>query len=280
MPELPEVETIARGLQPLLPGRRIGSVEVLHADVLREPPDDFERALRGRLFIGVGRHGKNLALELDPPGTLWVNLGMTGRLLAVLPDRPAPSSPPTHPALRFELEGGGTLVYDDVRRFGSVEHLAPPETEARIGRLGPEPLAPDFGPDALAAKLSRSRSPVRSWLLDQRKVSGVGNIYANEALHRAGIHPARPARSVRPAEAAELHRELRDVLEEAVESRGTTLRDYRDATGERGRFGSLLRVYGREGEPCTACGSPIRRIVFGSRSAFLCPRCQPGPDTG
>ncbi len=270
------METIARGLRKVLPGRRVVDVDVVHADVLREERADFLQKVRGRRFEGAGRRGKNLLLPLQPPGVLWINLGMTGRLLPLLPDAEI-SSRPTHPALRFELDGGGALVYDDVRRFGSVELLAPDEAAARGRRLGPEPLEEDFGARELREGLARSRSPVRSWLLDQRKVAGVGNIYANESLHRAGIHPARPARSIEADEARALHRSIREVLQDAVEARGTTLRDYRDASGEEGRFRSSLRVYAREGEPCPACGTSIRRIVFGNRSAFLCPGCQPPP---
>ena len=163
-----------------------------------------------------------------------------------------------------------------MRRFGSLEVLAPAAWRERAAALGPEPLDGDWDPERLGRDLAASRSPVRSWLLDQRKVAGVGNIYANEALHRAGLHPRRPARSLSGAEVEALHGALRAVLEEAIHARGTTIRDYRDAAGRSGTFARELRVYGREDEPCRGCGTPIRRIVFGGRSAFLCPRCQPG----
>ncbi|MBW3534064.1 MAG: bifunctional DNA-formamidopyrimidine glycosylase/DNA-(apurinic or apyrimidinic site) lyase, partial [Gemmatimonadetes bacterium] len=250
---------------------------VLHADVLAEPPDAFAERLRGRRVADVGRRGKNVVFHLEGGGVLLVNLGMTGRLLTVAAGG---ASTATHPALRFALEGGRTLVYDDVRRFGRVEALDAAGWAERSAALGPEPLDPGFTAADLAAGLSRSRSPVRSWLLDQRRVAGVGNIYANEALHRAGVHPARPADSLSREEARALHRALRAVLREAIRARGTTLRDYRTAEGGRGGYGVRLRVYGRDGEPCPRCNSAVERLVFANRSAFLCPRCQPGAEPG
>lgn len=272
MPELPEAETIAAGLRRSVAGARIEGVEVLHADVLAEPPDAFAERLRGRRIAEVGRRGKNVVIHLEDGGVLLVNLGMTGRLLPVAAGSPSPA---THPALRFALDRGRTLVYDDVRRFGRVESLDAEAWAERSAALGPEPLGRGFTAADLAASLSRSRSPVRSWLLDQRRVAGVGNIYANEALHRAGIHPARPADSLSREDAVALHRALRTVLREAIRARGTTLRDYRTAEGGRGGFSVRLRVYGREGEPCPRCKSVVERLVLANRSAFLCPRCQP-----
>jgi formamidopyrimidine-DNA glycosylase len=275
MPELPEAETIARGLTNLVTGREIQDVKVLHADVLTETPAAFRRCARGRTFRGVGRRGKKVVLQLDGGRVLLVNLGMTGRLLPLLPGGPPPLFDPTHPALRFQLKGGGTLVFDDIRRFGTVECLTDAEWAERSEALGPEPLGADFTPKSLADGLSRSRSPVRSWLLDQRNVAGVGNIYANEALWRAQVHPQRPANRVGRPAAARLHQALRDVLDEAIHAKGTTLRDYRTADGQSGSFAFSLSAYGRDGEPCPRCGTPIDRIVFGNRSAFLCRSCQP-----
>lgn len=270
MPELPEAETIAAGLREAVVGATVEDIEVLHADVLREPADAFRERVAGRRIAGVGRRGKNVVLELVGGGVVLVNLGMTGRLL---PD----GGGATHPALRFALDDGRTLTYDDVRRFGCVEALDPAAWRERSAALGPEPLAPRFTAARLAEGLARSRSPVRSWLLDQRRIAGVGNIYANEALHRARVHPARPADSLDADEAAALHRGLRRVLREAIRARGTTLRDYRTAEGGRGGYAVRLRVYGRDGEPCPRCKTPVERLVFGNRSAFLCPRCQPAP---
>ncbi|MDT8368285.1 MAG: bifunctional DNA-formamidopyrimidine glycosylase/DNA-(apurinic or apyrimidinic site) lyase [Longimicrobiales bacterium] len=284
MPELPEAETLARGLRPLLPGSRIERTRVLHADVLRQPERDFRDAVRHRTITAVERRAKKIVLALDDGAVfLIVNLGMTGGLFPLGgtpeggegPERFA--RPPTHPAIRFHFEDRRALVYHDIRRFGSVEALDPDAWAARSEAIGPEPLADDFTPDRLHAGLSRSRSPVRNWLLDQRRIAGVGNIYASEACFRARLHPARPAASVTPTEAARLHAGLREVLSDAIEHGGTTLRDYRNAEGRPGLFGSLLQVYGRDGEPCTACGATLERSVFGARSAFHCPSCQPRP---
>ena len=270
MPELPEVETIVRGLRPALPGKTIEHLRVLHPDVLRQPPRDFSARLRGRVFESVHRRGKNIVLYLTEGVILVVNLGMTGRLVWARDEART-----THPAVRFTLSVGPVLVYDDVRRFGALEVMDEAEWALRDRRLGPEPLSSIFTGRRLHADLSRSISPIRSWLLDQRRVAGVGNIYANEALHLAGIHPRRPAKSVTEGEAHKLHRALRRTLRRAVENRGTTLRDYRDTSGNPGDNAAHLRVYGRGQEPCLRCSTRICRLVFGNRAAFYCPRCQP-----
>ena len=274
MPELPEAETIVRGLRPALVGRTISATQVLHADVLREATSGFSRKVKGREIVSVGRRGKNVVMRLSGDRVLAVNLGMTGRLL---PSGGYVGDPDAsrHPAVRFGLDDGETLVFDDTRRFGTVECLSGDEWRGRSDRMGPEPLEASFTPDDLWAGLKASRSPVRSWLLDQRRIAGVGNIYANEALFLAGIHPQRAAKSVVRHEATALHGGLRDVLENAIDAGGTTLRDYRDASGGEGQYARRLLVYGRDGEPCTRCGAEVRRIVFGGRSAFHCPTCQP-----
>lgn len=283
MPELPEAETIAAGLRRRVVGRTIAQVRVVHADVLRTDPTDFRGCVRRRTVDGVERRGKNVLLHLGAPGgepadaarVMVVNLGMTGRLLPWEEGRGAGSVGATHPALHFRFAGGGGLIYDDVRRFGAVECLEPEAWAERSRALGPEPLAADFQAGELAETLARSRSPVRSWLLDQRRIAGVGNIYANEALHVAGIHPRRPASSLDRDEAIALHRALRRVLEAAVRAGGTTIRDYRDAEGRSGSYARRLAVYGREGAACPRCGGTVERIVFGNRSAFVCTTCQP-----
>ena len=289
MPELPEAETIARGLRPLLEGRTFEGVEVIHPDLLRQSPEAFAAALVGRRIHAVGRRGKNVVLHLvqwhervtgsepSPPaageesttaGALVVHLGMTGRL------DPDPGPSPGHLGVRFLLDGA-ILAYRDVRRFGELIHREPAEYLRWSSELGPEPLAPRFTARWLEAALTRSRSPVRSWLLDQRRIAGIGNIYALEALHRARIHPARPGRSLAPKEVRRLHRGLRAVLREAIHGGGTTIRDYRAADGSTGGHARALRVYGREGLPCPRCRMAVERAVFGNRSAFFCPRCQP-----
>ncbi len=270
MPELPEVETIVRGLNPALPGKTIEHVQILHADVLRQPPEDFSALLRGQAFESLHRRGKNIVAHLTEGVVLVVNLGMTGRLVLARDERRM-----THPAVRFTMSAGPLLVYDDVRRFGALEAIDEAEWAVRDRHLGPEPLSSSFTARQLHTDLSRSISPIRSWLLDQRRMAGVGNIYANEALHLAGIHPQRSARSVTGGEARRLHRALRRTLRSAVENRGTTLRNYTDPSGNPGDNATRLRVYGRDREPCLRCSTRICRLVFGNRTAFFCPSCQP-----
>ena len=272
MPELPEAETIARGLNGFLPGRVVSSVAVLREDVVDGPPRRFAEAVAGKRFGTTGRRGKNVVLTFDDAARVVVNLGMTGRLVPGSDTSPGPGS--THPAVLFRFTDGGSLTYDDVRRFGRLTHLPASAWTRWSRRLGPEPLARSFTGARLHRILSRSRSPVRSLLLDQRKIAGVGNIYAVEACWFAGIHPRTPANTIDSAAAARLHRSLRRVLRQAVRAGGTTLRNYRAPDGNEGRFRRALHAYGREGQPCFRCRRGIERIVFGGRSAFVCPRCQ------
>lgn len=276
MPELPEAETIVRGLRSAVVGERIRRTRVLRPDVLRGSRRAFGARLRGRRIVGVDRRGKNVIHRMDDGSVLAVNLGMTGRLLP-FPEPPRGPARPTHPAVRLSFDSGGTLIFDDQRRFGTVERMSAEAWERKSARMGPEPLDPSFTGEDLRRALARSRSPVRSWLLDQRRIAGVGNIYAAEALHLAGIHPARRADRITAPEARRLHESLRRVLRAAIHEGGTTIRDYRNAEGRTGTYVRRLHVYGREGEPCPACGTPVLRIVFSNRSAFFCPTCQPGP---
>jgi len=283
MPELPEAETIVRGLQAPLTGQRLTAAEVLYSDVVEEGPA-LRRGLEGSRVRRVHRRGKNVILDLEPAvGTgsrLVVNLGMSGRLL--LREKGDASPPPTHPGLRvavIDAEGSptGWLIYHDPRRFGRIRLLSASAFQAWSRTLGPEPLSPQFRSADLREGLQRSRSPIRTWLLDQRRVAGVGNIYANEALFLAGIHPETPACKVPVERVPGLLRALKKVLRDAISAQGTTLRDYRTAQGWEGSYGTALRVYGRESLPCPRCWTPVLRCVFGNRSAFLCPRCQPEP---
>ncbi len=271
MPELPEVETVVRTLRGPLVGRRISRTQVMRPDVVAGGPARLARALRDRRIERLERRAKNILVGLDDGRLLRVHLGMTGKLLHFPRGARALSA---HACVRLRLEGGGSVVYDDVRRFGGLEVLDGAAWLARERRLGPEPLDPAYGPAHLHEALLRSRSPVRSWLLDGRRVAGVGNIYANEGLFLAGVHPTRLANSLTEAEAEALHAGLRATLTRAVELGGTTLRDYVDGDGNRGRYAENLSVYGREGLPCPACGGSIERITFGGRSAFVCPGCQ------
>jgi formamidopyrimidine-DNA glycosylase len=224
----------------------------------------------------VDRRGKNVIIGLDNDSVIAVNLGMTGRLLP-FPVAPRGASAAGHPAVRFHFRGGGVLIFDDTRRFGTVECLTASEWAERSDRMGPEPLAATYSSRDLHRALGTSRSPVRSWLLDQRRIAGIGNIYANEALYLAGVHPQAQARQLTQPEAVRLHRSIRRVLRNAIRAGGTTIRDYRTATGEEGQYARRLFVYGRDDEPCVKCQTSIERIVFGNRSAFYCPGCQPAP---
>ena len=272
MPELPEAETIVRDLQRRVTGRRIESVKVHKADVLsRSTPEQFRRRLKGRRIESVGRRAKNIIIRLDADLVLVINLGMTGRTVSSDAVRAGELK---HVAVRFLLDDGREILYDDARRFGRLELFTATQWAERDAHFGVEPLSPEFTAEQLFAGLKQSRVPVRNWLLDQARIAGVGNIYANEALYRAGIRPSRRSNLITRAEAARLRDTIRDVLSEAIAKRGTTLSDYRDASGEEGGFQPLLQVYGREGEPCPRCGSTIRRTVITNRSAFYCPKCQ------
>lgn len=276
MPELPEAETIARDLHERIVGARIAEVRIIHQDVLGRGlrPDHFRAELTGKHFTGVRRRAKKVLLEVEGDLTIVVNLGMTGRL--IVSDSPR-AGEFRHVAIRFDLADGRALLYDDIRRFGSLELHDPESLARRLADLGVEPLSDEFTGELLHELASRSRTPIRNWLLDQRRVAGIGNIYAVEALWHSRIHPARPANSLTTREAGELRDALRRVLQESIDARGTTISDYRDSSGEAGAYSARLKVYGREGEPCPRCGTAIERIVLSNRSAFFCPKCQPAP---
>ena len=269
MPELPEVETIVRDLDLLVRGATIEGVEVLRPDLLRGDPAEFVAGLRRRRIETITRRAKNIVIGLGAD-RLVVNLGMTGNLLALPPGVPLP----TYAGVRFDLSGGRVMAYRDVRRFGRLELLSEEAWAARDAALGVEPLSDEFT-GAMLHRLTRASGvAIKVWLMDQKRVVGVGNIYASEALWRARINPRRRADSLTRPRAARLVDGIRAVLGEAIEFRGTTLLDYRDASGEEGSFADRLRVYDRAGSPCLNCGTVIRRIVQGGRSTFFCPNCQ------
>ena len=274
MPELPEVETIRRGLSRRAVGRPIRRVEVREVR-LRTPLDAaaLEGSLVGRRIASVGRRSKYLLFQLDDGQTLVIHLGMTGGI--VLEPARVPPAPHTHVIL--ELDGGDQLRFADPRRFGMLfvlPHAEALATDARLANLGPEPLSADFDLGYLAQRARRVRKPVKNFLLDPSVVAGVGNIYACETLYRAGIHPRTPAGRLRLPRLQRLRRSLVVVLGEAVRAGGTTLQDYRDAAGRRGAYQFRLRVYGREGQRCRKCHHPVRRVVQAGRSTFYCPGCQ------
>jgi formamidopyrimidine-DNA glycosylase len=278
MPELPEVETIVRGLAPLVRGRRIEAVwwsgEGLHLG--RKVDLRGLRAVAvGRAIAGVRRRGKYILVDVDedgrrpgPDAGIIIHLGMTGRL-RVQP-KSAARVPHTHVVLA--LAGGDELRFVDARRFGWVTPGRPMAGDPALAALGPDPLT-ELDASALAAALAATRAPIKAFLLDQRRIAGLGNIYVAEALFRVGAHPATPARRL-ARRAGEVLEAVRAVLESGIARRGTTLRDYVDVDGERGDNAAALLVYGREGEPCFRCSSPIRRRVDSGRATFFCPRCQ------
>lgn len=261
MPELPEVETVVRSLRPAIVGRRILNVEFGQLRVLIGSPHETAQALAGRRIRSIERHGKFIAIRLDR-GYLVVHLGMTGKLL-VNADR----TKWTHVVFAFDR---GTMIYDDPRQFGRVEYSL--ELPERVAALGPEPL--EVSLEDFARRVRERRSSIKAVLLNQAVVRGVGNIYADEALFRAGIHPRRIAASLGKPRIAKLYDAMREVLAEAIESRGSSVSNYVDAEGRKGAFQLSHRVYQRTGEPCIVCGAKIRRMVLAQRGTHYCARCQ------
>src|SRR5580704_8087236 len=271
MPELPEVETIVRGLDPLVRRRRIEAVwwsgQGLHLG--RKVDLRGLRAVTvGRAIAGVRRRGKYILVDVGRQEGVILHLGMTGRL-RVQP-KTAPRVPHTH--VVFALAGGDELRFVDARRFGWVTPGRPIARDPALAALGPDPLT-ELDAPALAAALAAARTPIKAFLLDQRRIAGLGNIYVAEALFRVGAHPTTPAKRL-ARRAGELLAAVRAALEGGIAHRGTSLRDYVDVDGERGDNLAALLVYGREGEPCFQCGALIRRRVDSGRATFFCPRCQ------
>jgi formamidopyrimidine-DNA glycosylase len=277
MPELPEVETIVRDLRPALVGHRFTAATLSHADVLRGVgPDDLVAGLTGARVTEVTRRAKHAVLRLETaagPRRFVVQPGMSGALL--VPDGPLAPAEAKYAVLRAPLDDGRELVYRDVRRLGTLLLLDAAEWAAYDAALGPEPLDPAFTPEHMIERFRRSRQAIKKVLMDQRFLVGVGNIYANEALFSSGIDPSRPADRVTPDEYRRLHGEVVRILEAAIASKGTTFRDYRTGTGDRGNFQFELLVYGREGEPCRVCGTRLTGThLIDQRISVLCHRCQ------
>ena len=274
MPELPEVETIARDLQRRVAGATISGVEVSKPDVLRVVgAAALRKRTVGATIERCWRRAKLVILDLSTADRLVVSLRFTGALL--VDDGSLSDEDRRYSTVRWTLRDGRTLHYREVRRLGTVSLMRPKQFDAYVTRLGVEPLEPEFTPDLLFTLLRASRQAVKKRIMDQTAVVGVGNIYANEALWRSGIDPSRASRSVTRAESDRLHRDIIAVLRDALENRGTSFRDYRDSAGERGGFGARLAVYGREGQPCHRCGA---RLVgtheIDGRATVLCARCQ------
>ena len=276
MPELPEVETVCRGLAPHLVGRVFTRVEQRRADLRVPFPEAFPERLTGRRVTAVRRRAKYILIELDDGMVLVAHLGMSGRM-TVHANGAWPAADP-HDHVVFHIDSGARVVFNDVRRFGLMDLVAADgiEDHPLFAGLGLEPLDNSFnGPD-LAARLASKRTPIKAALLDQRVVAGIGNIYACEALFRARLSPRRQAYTVQGGRAERLASAVRRVLNEALAAGGSSLRDFVQASGELGYFQHCFAVYDREGEPCPGCdcGGAVRRIVQSGRSTFFCPRRQ------
>jgi formamidopyrimidine-DNA glycosylase len=274
MPELPEVETVRRGLALRISGRRILRAELRRPDLRRPFPPALAKRLDGARIGALGRRGKYILIELDSDGLLLLHLGMSGRL--TVGSGGLPSAPHDHVVLT--LDDGTSVRFNDPRRFGLIDYLkrGGEAQHPLLAGLGPEPLEPDFNGAYLSAALAGKLTPIKTALLDQRIVAGLGNIYACEALFRAGLSPRRLANSIRLARAARLADAIQSVLTEAIAAGGSSLRDYVQADGALGYFQHHWAVYGHEGDPCPGCdcGGGVRRIVQSGRSTFFCAKRQ------
>jgi formamidopyrimidine-DNA glycosylase len=281
MPELPEVETIRRQLAPHMEGRRLTELEVLDPRWC-EPaaPAEMADAVRGRGIERVERRGKYFVVRLEDEVALVMHLRMTGNLLLV-PSRGAEEARP-HLRARLVLDDGNAVLFCDQRRFGTGIVLLgdAPLEDYFAARLGVEPLGPDFTAEALRALAAGRRVPVKAFLLSQERIAGVGNIYADEALFRARIHPLRPVGTLKRAQIAALRDAVVDSLTAGIDARGATIDDFRHADGARGSFQDRFLVHLREGEPCGRCGATIRKLRAAGRGTYVCPRCQRTPRKG
>jgi formamidopyrimidine-DNA glycosylase len=275
MPELPEVETIRRQLAPALEGRRLESVRVLDPRWCEPaPPEAIEDALPGREIERVGRRGKYLILSLEDDVHLVMHLRMTGNLLLT-----EDAEDPPHLRVDMGLDDGERLRFVDVRRFGTGDVLLGSDALADYfdSRLGVEPLSPDFTAEALRALARGRKQPVKAFLLNQERIAGVGNIYADEALFRARIHPLRQVGTLRRPQIEALRAAVVESLELGIDSKGASIDDYRHVDGARGSFQDRFLVYSRAGEPCVRCGTPIQKLRAAGRGTYVCPNCQRRP---
>lgn len=280
MPELPEVETVRRGLLPAMEGRRILHAAVNRPDLRWPLPEGMAQRLTGARVERLRRRSKYILADLDQGESLLIHLGMSGRMLvsggevgAFYRDHPATQK---HDHVVLQMEGGARVTFNDARRFGAMDLVRTDREAAHwlLAGLGPEPFGNGFHEAYLIERMKVRNSPIKTVLLDQHVVAGLGNIYVSEVLFRAGIDPRRLASRVAARRIAALVPIVRDVLSEAIEAGGSSLRDHRRADGELGYFQHSFRVYDREGEPCPQCGTAIRRIVQSGRSSFFCPACQ------
>lgn len=277
MPELPEVETVKRSLEPLVKGKQIEDVEVLCAKIIKNiEPAAFKEKVRGRMIIGVERRGKYLLFQLDRGLTLVIHLRMTGQLTVC--DREFPLSKHTH--VLFHLSSGEDWRFTDMRKFGLI-YLVPTgcwETIKGLQGLGYEPLSPEFTLESLSKLVAGKKGILKAFLLDQSQIAGIGNIYADEILYEARLHPQREVKSLQTQELKRLYQAIRLKIAEGIKYRGTSLRDYVDGRGQKGGFQEKLMVYSHRGEPCARCGTQLQRIVVAGRGTVFCPHCQQPTD--
>ena len=282
MPELPEVETVRAGLLPVMQGRVIQTATVNRPDLRFALPERMAARLTGARVLALRRRSKYILVDLSSGETLLIHLGMSGRMLVSGVTQGsfhhAHPMPEKHDHVIFDMEGGARVTFNDARRFGAMDLMATVSADAHklLRDIGPEPLGNAFNQNHLAARLSGRAMPIKSALLDQKIVAGLGNIYVSEALFRAGIDPRRACGDLAAQELETLVRVIRDVLIEAIAAGGSSLKDYRQADGELGYFQHSFRAYGHEGDPCATegCKGHIQRIVQSGRSTFFCPTCQ------
>jgi formamidopyrimidine-DNA glycosylase len=264
MPELPEVQTVVDTISPRVIGQRIRAIQHLRADIVRPCGFDLASVLIGRTIEGLARRGKRIVFTLDSGDRFYIHLGMTGQLTTDGPETEL--KPHTH----LILDIGRQLRFRDARRFGGIFWLG--QGEQVPDTMGPEPLR--MTARQLATRLAKTARPIKNALMDQRVIAGLGNIYVDESLFAARIHPLTPARALTPQQVANLSKVIKLTLRRAIRHRGSTLRDYVDANGSSGRYQNLHKVYARAGAPCRACRTPIERIILGGRSTHFCPKCQ------
>ncbi len=267
MPELPEVETIARDLQKTILNKVIRCVDVHDPFVVKQSKTDFIKRLNKQGIDAITRRGKALAIHLSSGEFFIVQVMMTGQLVFnATPDR--------HTRVVFDFTDGSKLLYNDQRRFGHLQVVKNLEEVKHFQILGPEPFSKEFNDEYLCQQLKKSRRPIKTLLLDHTMVAGIGNIYACEILFRSKISPKKLSCRINRGQASQIRYQIIDVLKEAIAARGSSMRNYRDGAGNKGRFKSRIRVYAREGDACVACATPIERIVQGGRSTFYCVKCQ------
>ncbi|MCX5750643.1 MAG: bifunctional DNA-formamidopyrimidine glycosylase/DNA-(apurinic or apyrimidinic site) lyase [Candidatus Saganbacteria bacterium] len=276
MPELPEVETIKRGLAPFIKGKKILEVEMLRPKLIKGmSPSIFAKKVKGDTILGIERRAKYLLVPLKSGNTLIFHLGMTGALLKSVHKKPL-SKTGEEAQKYIRISGNVILDFSDLRLFGKI-WLVPSKKvleQKEIKKLGVEPFSKAFTLDWFTKELAKRKTKIKLLIMDQAFVVGVGNIYANEVLYRAGIHPARPANKITPKEAKKLHHEIIDVLSDAIKHGGSSVDNYVDAEGGEGTYGKLHKVYDRKGEPCTKCRGVVQKISLGQRGTYFCPKCQ------